>query len=778
MNPLQRIKLWIGRVAMKAAGLTFVPQWLRHSFMSVAWDVLLKQGLKGNATAYACATLLARTFPEPELWPWRVTAEGEYERLPKHELRMKLQRPNGDMGEAELFAFCVVYAAIGGNVYLWKQRNNARQVIAWWPFHDGDMQPIPGITTEEGLVAYYVLDNGDGSHGSLLPDGQQRHDNLMGWAIPKTDIIHWKWMIDPEQPWRGIGALEAAINDSQVANEIRSYIYSLLKNDAKPPIVINLAEGEEYDEDKAERLRAQWLQRYGGNNRGTPAFLEFGMNVKELGFNLQQLEIDSLRDGPDAAICMGFGIHPSVVGALIGLKHSTYSNFEEARRALTEQTLIPLWRAFASEFEQSMRDERGYGPALRIRFDIDKVRALVENQTAVRTFALEAWNGGLLTRAAALQLLGMKSGPTDEVYKVGLTTMFLPAGETMVQGNGNGDGKGLVLWQRNGNPHSVQKNGDLRKGWESGAYVPQSSWEDFTAEDWAFVGTSGEWGVFMKDGYPMRDLKAFPQDDGGATSTTAPKNQIERQRTAVSGLREARVAALPGAERLMAGYFAAYGERALAAIEAEKALVPAGNGRLQTKELTETEVDLLAGLLFQQENAADLETAVKAVQLTVAEASWDVLNVVIDSAAQFSQNDPAVATLLQTAGQRVRNITSSTRAMLQSYLDQAYTAGWAIEDVANGRDGVPGIKDFVTETYKGRAEAIARTEIGTAQQVTAVQRYKAAGADGVIVFDNGFDNSHPTCVELDGTTQTLEWAAANPLQHPNCVRAFGAWFKD
>jgi len=72
----------------------------------------------------------------------------------------------------------------------------------------------------------------------------------------------------------------------------------------------------------------------------------------------------------------------------------------------------------------------------------------------------------------------------------------------------------------------------------------------------------------------------------------------------------------------------------------------------------------------------------------------------------------------------------------------------------------------------------AARDSATAQQTVAVGRYKGAGADGVIVFDNGFENSHPTCQALDGTVQTLEWAATNALQHPNCVRAFGAWFKD
>jgi HK97 family phage portal protein len=739
---------------MKAAGLTFVPQWLRHSFMSVAWTVLLKQGLKGNATAYACATLLARTFPEPELWPWQTTAEGEYEKIINHPHRDLMSKPNGDMGEAELLAFCVVYAAVGGNIYLWKQRNNAGQVIGFWPFHDGDMQPIPGITTEEGLVAYYVLDTGDGRTGN--PFGVNRHDNVVGVAIPKADVIHWKWMIDPEQPWRGIGALEASINDSQVANEIRAYIYSLLKNDAKPPIVINLAEGEEYDEDKAERLRTQWLQRYGGSNRGTPAFLEFGMNVKELGFDLQQLEIDSLRDGPDAAICMGFGIHPAVVGALVGLKHSTYSNFEEARRALTEQTLIPLWRSFASEVEQAMRDEKGYGPAVRIRFDIAQVRALTENQTAVREFALNAFNASLITRAAALQMLGMKSGPVDEVYKVGLTTTFLPAGQAMALPGAAGatDGKELVLWQRrDGSGH---QNGRMQKAADE---PPCFDWD---------------WGEIH-----MLDYKSFPQGSDGAQQLSAPANQIAGQRTAIARLRDVREALLPKAETAVARYFAAYAGRVAAALEVEKNLTPAGNGRaLAAKELTQADVNRLYAMIYGQEDAEGLLGVIEEIQLAVALESWGVLNLLIDSAGEFDRSDQAVALLLQTAGQRVHNITDSTREMLQTHLQRVYTGGWSINDVVNGRSGLPGIKEFIAETYQGRNRAIARTEIGTAQQAVAVGRYKGAGADGVIVFDNGFENSHPTCQELDGTVQTLEWAAANPLQHPNCVRAFGAWFKD
>ena len=61
--------------------------------------------------------ILARTFPEPELWPY-ILKDGQESKAKNHKLRELLRKPNPDMGEAELFMYCIIYAALGGNVYL------------------------------------------------------------------------------------------------------------------------------------------------------------------------------------------------------------------------------------------------------------------------------------------------------------------------------------------------------------------------------------------------------------------------------------------------------------------------------------------------------------------------------------------------------------------------------------------------------------------------------------------------------------------------------------
>jgi hypothetical protein len=115
---------------------------------------------------------------------------------------------------------------------------------------------------------------------------------------------------------------------------------------------------------------------------------------------------------------------------------------------------------------------------------------------------------------------------------------------------------------------------------------------------------------------------------------------------------------------------------------------------------------------------------------------------------------------------------------VRELLEYGAGQGWTLDQLVRGDGDQPGLRDMVAESYKGRARAISRTEVGTAQQVASVARYQAAGVRRVTVLDGGGDDSDDICNQLNGTTQTLAWAEANPLQHPNCVRSFAPAFDD
>lgn len=201
----------------------------------------------------------------------------------------------------------------------------------------------------------------------------------------------------------------------------------------------------------------------------------------------------------------------------------------------------------------------------------------------------------------------------------------------------------------------------------------------------------------------------------------------------------------------------------------EPTITQRGRNGTAVKELTRREFLTIINQLFRQKTD-DLDELVKSYVLEVSELTWPYLNLELESVAVFDQNDPAVVAALDEAGLHIKDIMDTTRDALAEYLQEAYRDGRSIDEIGRQVEGL------VAETYSGRSRAIARTEIGTAQNTATHGRYQQAGVKHVEVFDNGFDNSHEFCRQVQGKVVTVEWMRRNPLQHPNCVRAFGAVF--
>jgi HK97 family phage portal protein len=142
---------------------------------------------------------------------------------------------------------------------------------------------------------------------------------------------------------------------------------------------------------------------------------------------------------------------------------------------------------------------------------------------------------------------------------------------------------------------------------------------------------------------------------------------------------------------------------------------------------------------------------------------WPILNEQLAVDVDFQLDDPAVVAALEAAGERVKGINDTTRAALARALQEGAEAGEGAGQLAAR------VRQVVEESYKGRAETISRTELAIAQQQATVGRYKAAGVSKVRVLDGDDDE---VCARVNGSTQTLEWAEANAIAHPRCVRAF------
>ena len=124
--------------------------------------------------------------------------------------------------------------------------------------------------------------------------------------------------------------------------------------------------------------------------------------------------------------------------------------------------------------------------------------------------------------------------------------------------------------------------------------------------------------------------------------------------------------------------------------------------------------------------------------------------------------------LLASSGDRIRHINTSTRSAVQRALDIAFENRFTDAQTADL------IGNVVNETYAGRAQAIARTEMAIADQNAALETYRAAGLSTVLIHDGpecGWTH-HNDPDKANGSRRTMAQAEAYPIAHPNCVRSF------
>lgn len=122
----------------------------------------------------------------------------------------------------------------------------------------------------------------------------------------------------------------------------------------------------------------------------------------------------------------------------------------------------------------------------------------------------------------------------------------------------------------------------------------------------------------------------------------------------------------------------------------------------------------------------------------------------------------------QRIGLNVTSITDTLLEALRNRVEAAIAGGLSIDQLVAGTDTVPGLR----ELFGNRAQTIALTETANAFNATSVVGYRESGlVDEVEVLDGTDDEA---CAEANGSIWTLDYAEANPTEHPNCRRAFVA----
>jgi HK97 family phage portal protein len=166
------------------------------------------------------------------------------------------------------------------------------------------------------------------------------------------------------------------------------------------------------------RVLDEVINTAGLGRRGGSIFLPNGMEAEVTDSFGDNFEWESFTLNTEARICSVFGVPPQLLGLESGLKYSTYSNYSEARKAFFQNTMRPLWGAFAEALTRSLCTEEG-DVGMKLVFDTTTIPEMNEH-----TDEVELYTSGILTLDEVRARLGYPA----------LGTGASPAGVTQTPG--------------------------------------------------------------------------------------------------------------------------------------------------------------------------------------------------------------------------------------------------------------------------------------------------------------------------------------------------------
>lgn len=309
-----------------------------------------------NVIVYRCVNLIAQSAGHV---PWKVLKSKSGEVIANHPLNNLLKRPNPEKAGADFFSELISSMLLFGNSY----------ILSTSDFRPKEIYLLPASATEavldqNVLVAY--------KYQSASGDKLYRID-----PISKISrVLHLK-NYHPTNHHYGLSSLEAASLPIDLHQQSSYWNHSLLQNGARPSGALIVKDSNGYlSDEQFERLQAQLSEKFtGSNNAGKPLLLEGGLGWQEMSINPKDMDFIQSKNSAAREIALAFGVPPQLLG-ING--DNTYSNMQEARLALWEETLIPLLDKIADNISNWF--SYMFNEEITIDFDSDSISALTEKR--------------------------------------------------------------------------------------------------------------------------------------------------------------------------------------------------------------------------------------------------------------------------------------------------------------------------------------------------------------------------------------------------------------
>jgi HK97 family phage portal protein len=334
------------------------PTWSKRDYGAFA-----KEGYVQNVVAAMSVQRIAKAISSVELEVWQGDTM-----LTQHPLIDLLERPNPLQSGSEYMEAVASYLMIAGNAYeeAVDVNGDVRELYALRP----DRMTV--IPSADGLPIGYEFSGSNGRKHRWTYDPMQ----------DQPPIWHTKFF-NPLDNWYGQSPMEAGAYSIDQHNEAMQWMQSLLQNSARPSgaLVAGAKDGRQLSDDQFQRLKQEMQDQYqGAKNAGRAMLLDGGLTWQAMGLSPTDMGIEGAKNSAARDVALAFGVPAQLLG-IPG--DSTYANYQEARRAFWEDTVIPLLNRLIAEKNEWLAKPAG----VEIRANMDSIPAIVEKRQLQWTMA-------------------------------------------------------------------------------------------------------------------------------------------------------------------------------------------------------------------------------------------------------------------------------------------------------------------------------------------------------------------------------------------------------
>jgi len=375
MNIFDRIRFGIdvlfgGEKVLQATRLTTWEEG-KPAYNGVSFETMATQGYRKNELIFSCISKTANSASQVAL---RVYDKKSQQEIPDHPLRQLIESPNSEMGEYDFWTANVLYEKLGGAAYWEKERSAAGRVVGLWPLRPDWIKPIKSSTE---FISYYVYE---------IPGGTKL-------PIPKEDVLTFK-NFDPLNMYQGWPPAAVAARIGDVDNSSTDFIKMFFERGGMPAGILTTT--QHLQDAQVTAIRRRWRSRYGGSkNWIDPAILDADAKYQKTGSTFNEMGFETLDERNEARICMVLDVPPILVGAAVGLKRSTYSNYAEARKSWWQDSLSPMYQHYDDVINSRLVPE--FGDNIYVKWDFSHVAAYQEEAQKLWTRYLDALGRGGIT---------------------------------------------------------------------------------------------------------------------------------------------------------------------------------------------------------------------------------------------------------------------------------------------------------------------------------------------------------------------------------------------